>query len=495
MTVDNAPERTGGELVVEGLRRWGVEVVFGLPGVQLDGLFEGFALEPAIRVVHTRHEQATSYMADGYSRVTGKVGVCAVVPGPGLLNAAAGLATAYACGSRVLCLVGQVPAGDLGRGRGVLHELPDQHAVLEGVIGRSAHATSPDDIPGLVDAVFTALCGNERPRPHALQVGWDTLLRRTAAGWTSRPALPEPKRPALALVASASDRLARAAHPVIVAGGGSLGAGTALAQVAERLGAPVLMTTEGKGAIPSSHPLALSMLAAPSLFDVADVILVIGSRAHLSRGPLPVPPGADVIRIDVDPSELDESVKPSIAIEADAREALLSLLAAIDAAPPSPAIVAERTAAIAPLKQKLRDGLAARFPELALCCEQLRAAISPGGVLVDEMTQVGYYARYGYPVEAPGEYLGSGYQGTLGFGYATALGAKVGGGDRPVVSVSGDGGFLYNVGELATAGWTESKPRVTMPCSCGDITCAPSNSTCPRAATRTTCLSRCSSTG
>ena len=111
VTVDASGERTGGELVVEGLRRWGVDVVFGLPGVQLDGMYEGFALEPSIRVIHTRHEQATSYMADGYSRVTGRVGVCAVVPGPGVLNAAAGLATAYACGSRVLCIVGQVLDG------------------------------------------------------------------------------------------------------------------------------------------------------------------------------------------------------------------------------------------------------------------------------------------------------------------------------------------------------------------------------------------------
>ena len=180
-------ERSGGQILVEGLRRWGVDVVFGLPGVQLDGLYEGFALEPSIRVIHTRHEQATSYMADGYARVTGRVGVCAVVPGPGVLNAAAGLATAYACGSRVLCIVGQVPTADLGRGRGVLHEIPDQHAAIKGVIGRAEYATRPEDVPALVDAVFLALLGNERPRPHALEVGWDTMLR-TSGGRVAPPA-------------------------------------------------------------------------------------------------------------------------------------------------------------------------------------------------------------------------------------------------------------------------------------------------------------------
>ncbi len=311
---------------------------------------------------------------------------------------------------------------------------------------------SPDDIPGLVDAVFTTLLGNERPRPHALQVGWDTMLRRTAAAPPVRPEVPEPKRPDPALVQAAADRLAHAAHPVLVVGGGALDAGSEIASLAERLGAPVVMTTEGKGAVPASHPLALPMLAAPVLFDEADVVLVIGSRAHLSRGPLPVPPAAAVIRVDVDAGELDQSVKPTIAIESDAAEAASALCAAIDATSgPSRDVVAERTAAAAALGQRLSDGMATRFPELAHCCAQLRAAVPPGGVLVDEMTQVGYFARNGYPVEAPGEYLGSGYQGTLGFGYATALGAKVGVGDRPVVSVSGDGGFLYNVGELATA--------------------------------------------
>ncbi len=226
MTVDALPGRTGGELLVEGLRRWGVDVVFGLPGVQLDGFFEGLAREPAIRVIHTRHEQATSYMADGYSRVTGRVGVCAVVPGPGLLNAGAGLATAYACGSRVLCIVGQVPTGDLGRGRGVLHEVPDQHAVLQGVIGRAEHAMRPEDVPAAVDSVFAALMSNDRPRPHALEVGWDTMLRSAEAAWPALPAVARPKQPDAPLVQAAADLLARAERPAIIAGGGALHAGT-----------------------------------------------------------------------------------------------------------------------------------------------------------------------------------------------------------------------------------------------------------------------------
>ena len=148
-------------------------------------------------------------MADGYSRVTGKVGVCAVVPGPGVLNAAAGLATAYACGSRVLCIVGQVPTADLGRGRGVLHELPDQHAVLDGVIGRSrARDESRRTSPALVDAVFTALVRQRATATRTRsQVGWDTMLRRTAAGWPSPPDAARAEAPDLALVRSSGRSL------------------------------------------------------------------------------------------------------------------------------------------------------------------------------------------------------------------------------------------------------------------------------------------------
>ena len=193
-------ERSGGQILVEGLRRWGVDVVFGLPGVQLDGLYEGFALEPSIRVIHTRHEQATSYMADGYARVTGRVGVCAVVPGPGVLNAAAGLATAYACGSRVLCIVGQVPTADLGRrARRAARDPRPTRRDQGSHRSRSSTRTRPEDMPALVDAVFLALLGNERPRPHALEVGWDTMLRTAAVEWPHLPDVPPPKQPDAAL--------------------------------------------------------------------------------------------------------------------------------------------------------------------------------------------------------------------------------------------------------------------------------------------------------
>ena len=326
MTVDASGERTGGELVVEGLRRWGVDVVFGLPGVQLDGLYEGFALEPSIRVIHTRHEQATSYMADGYSRVDGSRRCVRRRAGAGRAQ------RGCRAGDRVRVWepralhrrAGARPA-DLGRGRGVLHEIPDQQAMLRGVIGRSEYATVPRTSP-----VSSTRCS---PRSRATSVRGRTRSRWAGTPCSvvrrrrghDKPDVPGPKQPDLALIDEAAGVLTRAQRPVILAGGGALGGAAPLVALAERLGAPVVMTTEGKGAIPASHPLALPLLAVPPLFDEADVLLILGSRAHLSRGPLAVPPDVTVIRIDVDPGELDQSVKPSIAIEADAHEAAVAL--------------------------------------------------------------------------------------------------------------------------------------------------------------------------
>ncbi len=142
---------TGGQALVEAVEREGIDTIFGLPGIQLDNLFDAlFAARDRVRLIHTRHEQATSYMADGYARTTGRVGTCLVVPGPGVMNALAGLATAYACSSRVLCLTGQIESDLIGGGRGELHEVPQQLELFASATKWAARATSPERIPGLV---------------------------------------------------------------------------------------------------------------------------------------------------------------------------------------------------------------------------------------------------------------------------------------------------------------------------------------------------------
>jgi acetolactate synthase I/II/III large subunit len=444
--------RTGGQLVVEGLQRWGVEVVFGLPGVQLDWLFDALADDSGIRVVHTRHEQATAYMADGYARATGRVGVCAVVPGPGVLNAAAALSTAYACNSPVLCLVGQVPDRDLGHGRGALHEIPDQLAVLRGTIGWAEHATSPDQVPGLVDEAFTRLGRPGRRRPVAIELPWDMLMASSEATYPPRPVFPPAKAPDAATVAEAARQLVAARRPMIWAGGGTMDAGVEVLALAEALDAPVVLTTEAKGAVSDRHPRVLPSAAATTLLPHADAVVVVGSRFFTSSGEPRLAEGAVVVRIDVDPEEHGRAASPAIGLEADAGLACAALAGAVAACrAPGHRTDGHVNQEITELRRAITDGFAERFEELAAYCAAVRAALPDDGILVDEMTQVGYFARNGFPSYSPRTYIGSGYQGTLGFGYATALGAKVGQPDRAVVSLSGDGGFMYNVAELATA--------------------------------------------
>ena len=438
---------TGGQLLVAGLRRWGVNTIFGLPGVQLDWFFDAVALDGGFQVIHTRHEQATSYMADGYARASGKVGVCAVVPGPGVLNAGAGLCTAYANNSPVLCLAGQVFVKDIGGGQGALHEIPDQLGVLRGTVGWAESITDVDQVPSVVDAAFERLTGDGRRRPAAIEIGWDTLMKRSGATYPDGPPPTfAPKEPDASAIEDLVSRLAEAKQPLIYVGGGALGAGAEIAALAEALQAPVVPTFEGRGALPAGHPLAVPNAAGASLLPQADVVLVVGSRFHTSNGPMRTPEGQTLLRIDVDGEELARKSYFDVMVEADASAGLAAVRRSLPEMERP-----DRTSELADLRSAVANGLAERHPELTAYAAALRDVIPRDGILVDEMTQVAYAARNFYPVEEPRSLITAGYQGTLGYGYPTALGAKVGAPDKPVVSINGDGGFLYNAGELATA--------------------------------------------
>jgi acetolactate synthase I/II/III large subunit len=444
VTHDGSP--SGADLLVESLHAHGVRVVFGLPGVQLDPAFDALARRAAeVRMVHTRHEQATSYMADGYARATGELGCCMVVPGPGVLNAMSGLATAYACSSPVLCVAGQVHSQHIDAGRGVLHEVPNQLDLLRSVAKWAGRAARPEDVPAVVaQAVHQVRTG--RPRPAAIEVPPDVL----EAPVESPTAVPElDGRPHLdaGLLEQVAGLLHGAERPLIVAGGGVLqsGAWAELAELADRLQAPVLVTPNGKGALSARHPRAFDATMAPQLLQGADVILAVGTRFASPGGSRwRVAPEQRLLRIDADPEELVRDLVPDVAVEADARPAL-ELLA--DLLPPR-----------APTGwrglEELREQAAAEVATLAPQGElgmALRRAMPDDAILVHGMTQVGYWCRVGFPVYEPRTFLGSGYQGTLGFELPTGLGAQVGRPDRRVVVVVGDGGFLFNVQELATA--------------------------------------------
>ena len=439
---------TGGQALAQSLKREGIETIFALPGAQLDWAFDALHQErDSIRVIHTRHEQATSYMADGYARATGKVGTCLVVPGPGVLNAGAGLSTAYACASPVLCLAGQIHSQLIGRMRGELHEIKDQRAVLDAVTKWTGRALSPQDVPGLVREAFRQL-RSDRPAPVGLEIPPDVLMKTAEvelldpAGVERQPVDPD-------LIKQAARLLAGAERPAFYVGSGVLVAEAwdELRELAEALDAPVAMSRNGRGVLSARHPLALNPVAGLELLPTCDLVVAVGTRFLEPSVGWGLPEGLQVIQIDVAPDEVGRNVAPAVGIVADAKLALATLQEEVDGAAHKNAVRREEIKAI---KEKADDILFELQPQAAFA-GAIRSALPDDGIFICDVNQVSYWSWVGFPVYEPRTFLTSGYQGTLGAGYATALGAQVGRPDRKVVSVNGDGGFGYNLQELSTA--------------------------------------------
>lgn len=440
---------TGGQAMVAMLKRYGVDTIFGLPGVQLDGLFSAlYDASDDIRVLHTRHEQAAAYMADGYARVTGREGVCLVVPGPGLMNAAAGLSTAYSCNSPVLCLTGQVQSNLIGVGRGLLHEVPYQLEMTRSFSKHSRRAIAPAEIPGVMHEAFHHLRSGRR-RPVTVEVPPDTFFAEGIVDTGGALSMPQNPELDLDAIGDAAAALARAANPVIYGGGGLLrsDASAPLKALAEMLQAPVLLSSNGLGAVSDREDFVVGMIADSELRPQADVVLVVGTRfIDYASGPRKLTAEQTLIRIDIDPEEITRNGAPAIGIVGDAGEALTAL---VDVLSRSAGKRASRSEAFRALKAENRKRLDAVEPQAGYA-RAMRAAIPDDGILVSEMTQLGYYSQLAMPIYQPNTWLTPGYQGTLGYGFTTAMGAKVGRPDVPVLSINGDGGFGFTLNELAT---------------------------------------------
>jgi len=442
---------TGGQALVQSLLAQGIDTVFALPGVQLDGAFD--AMYDAVnagqlRVFHPRHEQTAAYMADGYARVTGRLGTCLVVPGPGLLNATAALSTAYACNSPVLCVTGQIQSDLIGFGRGQLHEIPNQLEMVRSVTKFSGRAVEPAAIPALVNEAVASLWSG-RVRPVEIEIPPDTLFASEDVALL--PGVNRPVRSAgdPGLIEQAAKLLGKAKHPLIFVGGGVVNADATseLLELAEMLQAPVMMTPNGKGAISSRHYLAQNTVSVRELIPDADVLLVVGTRfLEASIQPWGPKGQQNLIQIDIDPEELGRNSPVALGIEADARASLAALVDCVAvhniSRPP-------RSRELAELRTSADARIDAIQPQSGYA-HAIRAELPDDGIFVGEMTQVAYWAGIGFPVYEPRTYFTPGYQGTLGWGYPTSLGVKVGVPDKVVVSVNGDGGFGFALNELAT---------------------------------------------
>ena len=448
---------SGGEALVKSLVREGVEVVFGIPGIQIYGIVAALRDEPAVRMVTTRHEQAATYMADGYARASGKVGVALVVPGVGLYNAAAGLATAYARSSPVLCIAGQIPRHQMGRNLGAVHEISNQLDVVRPVTKWRRQVLRPRDVPDAVAEAFRRMRSG-RPRPVAIEIPPDASVEQEDVQ------LRDPYR--VPRIVPSPDHLREAARviagsrlPLIYAGGGvaSSDAEEALVRLAEATHIPVITSTGGKGTIPDDHPLSYGSCFSPQaerqemnqLYDVmqaADVVIGIGARFSLGN---PAGEKSTLVNINIDDDELTRVQANTIPLHGDARatvEALLPYLAEAGAGNrPSPAeavTIARRL--IAYYDIQLHE------PQYAIL-QALRSAVPEDAFALWGITQLGFYARTHWQVNRPKTYIDSGYSFNLGYSFPTALGVKVAQPDRPVVCLVGDGGFMFNASELSTA--------------------------------------------
>lgn len=439
---------TGGEAIVSGLVAHGVDTVFGLPGAQVYGLFDAFH-QAQLKVIGARHEQACGYMAFGYARSSGRPGVFSVVPGPGVLNASAALLTAYGCNEPVLCVTGQVPTQFLGKGRGHLHEMPDQLATLRTYVKWAERIEYPGNAPTVVARAFQEMTSGRRG-PASVEMPWDVFTQRadTAAAQVLEP-LPAPQPdPDLVKQAAALAKASKA--PMIFVGSGAIEAREEILELAEMIDAPVVAFRSGRGIVSNAHELGLTMAAAYRLWPVTDLMIAIGTRAELPasgfRWPYQ-PKGLKSIRIDIDPVEM-RRFAADVAIVADAQAGTADLAAAVSKAGYSK--TAGRRAAIREATATAQADIQRIQPQMAYL-NILREVLPPNAIVTDELSQFGFASWYGFPVYEPRTFITSGYQGTLGSGFPTALGAKVANPDRPVVAITGDGGFMFGVQELATA--------------------------------------------
>jgi acetolactate synthase I/II/III large subunit len=449
---------TGGMAIVEALIANGVDTLFGLPGAQLYALFDALQQRRhQIRTVGARHEQACGYMAFGYARSTGRPGVYAVVPGPGLLNTTAALATALGCGAPVLCITGQVPTAFIDRGRGHLHELPDQLATLRSLVKWAARIERPADAPDVINCAFSQMLSG-RPGPVAVEMAWDSMGSTGAVAPPAAAVIPVPPPPAAVEVEAAAKLLMRAKRAMIMTGSGAQHAGAAVARLAEALPAPVAAFRGGRGVLAEDHALAVSSYAAFRLWPQTDALIGIGTRLEMPymrwSGMMalidrPSPP-PHLLRIDIDPAEMRRLV-PHAGIVADADAGARALLAAVERlAPRTPDAGEAWRERIATAKALARAEIEKVQPQLAYL-DVIRELLPRDGFFVPELSQVGFASYFGFPVLSPRSYVSEGYQGTLGFGFPTALGVKIANPDRVVISVTGDGGFMFAMQELATA--------------------------------------------
>ena len=441
-----------GQALVRLLEQYGVDTIFGIPGVHTIELYRGLTQTP-VRHVLVRHEQGAAFMADGYARVSGKPGVCFLITGPGVMNAMTPMGQAYSDSVPMLVFSGVLARDDINMARGRLHEMKDQRAATATVTAWSATAPGQDAIPGLVAKAFADFATG-RPRPIHIEIPIDVFGEQVPGAWAAKPA-PASTAPDPDAVDDAARRLAAAKSPVVIVGGGAAGAAAEVTALAETLGTPVITTIAGKGVVSNGHPqFAGSMIADPDvrvLAAQADVVLAVGTEfasPDFWDGEIDLP--GFIIRVDLDPAELADDYGAGLPIRADARKTI----AAINEALPSLLIDGNRRAPqhdLAALRKAVRGRDTEARARHRIVLDAIRRALPEDTAVATDMTRIAYSGNEVFPLSEPGLWLHPVGFGTLGYALPAGIGACFGRPGKPVAVLAGDYGFQFTHNELATA--------------------------------------------
>lgn len=444
---------SGGEAMVRAAIANGIDTVFGIPGAQIYPLFDALQRFDNVKTIITRHEQGAGYMALGYAKATGKPGAFAVVPGPGVLNTTAALCTAMGSNVPVLCLTGQIMSDFLGHGRGHLHELRDQAATLRTIIKHADRIDDPANASAQVNEAFRVMQSG-RPGPVSVEMCWDTMAKEwdVAIGpgndVIEKPTVDEDA------VSDAAELIAGAKNIMITCGAGAQHASGEVRELAATLGAATTALRGGRGVVSEDSEWGVGSHTAWKLWQDTDLLIGIGSRLEMhymrwgsmvKRYQEPTAGGPKLIRIDIDPQEMAR-FHPDVGIVADAADGVRALLEAVT----RKGFSVGDPERIARARRAARAEIEEIQPQVAYL-DVIREVLPRNGYFVEELCQAGFASYFAMPVYEPRTYVTSGYQGTLGFGFPTAIGVKAAMPDRAVVSITGDGGFMFGMPELATA--------------------------------------------
>jgi 5-guanidino-2-oxopentanoate decarboxylase len=443
---------TCGEALMHLLEKYGVTTVFGIPGEHTLELYRGIE-KSNVRAVTPRNEQGASFMADGYARVSGNPGVCTIITGPGVTNAATGIGQAYADSIPMLVISSANDSPSLGKGWGRLHETSDLCAITRPITAFSEMVRNPAELPGLIARAFSVF-RSQRPRPVHIAIPIDVMEMPVAGNWVPGQ-IASLAMPGSEAINQAAALLAGSSLTVMMVGGGAQHASDVVTRLAERLNVAVIASNAGKGIVADSNPLSLGggviSPAVQAYLGQADVVLAIGTELGEADSFIyDLPVNGKVIRIDIDPQRFSDAFPATIAIHGDSRSACEQLVEAL-------ADVAIKTATVDRNREleQVRGRQSADFTDVErqhiTLLNALREELADDAVVMGDITQLVYTGTAAMRTELPRTWFYPAGFGTLGCALPGAIGAKLAVPEKSVVALVGDGGFMFTVNELATA--------------------------------------------